>query len=201
LYFHCLRRIALGAVIARFVFAVTVPVMAAEAGRRAPARLVQADAGRIVFQVDVPAPVFAPSSLDGFESIQIRGFAAEGAPGEPSLPQRVFVVAIPPTGGAVVTARVLQSQALGTHRIEPYPQSIALNDELMGPVPGEERAYDESAYRGWLQPPTAVAQEMAYIRHQRVLPVLVSPVSFDPVSGEEAALQQAPRLPRERIGD
>jgi len=76
-----------------------VPVVPASfAASREPARpatLVRADDASITFRVDVPAPEFSPSSLEGFERIRVDGFAAMGSPGEPPVPSRPYLVAIP----------------------------------------------------------------------------------------------------------
>ncbi|HEX5133569.1 MAG TPA: C25 family cysteine peptidase [Candidatus Krumholzibacteria bacterium] len=150
----------------------------------APARLLQAAPDRVVFRVDVPDPEFGPSVLSGFETVVIAGFGVTGNPGEPPVPSRTFLVAIPPDGNATVSARVLESRTLGVRRLEPYPTPVALRDEDMGPVPGESVVLDESRYRGFVSPATVAADDAVYIRHQRTLPVRVNPLSYDPVSGQ-----------------
>jgi hypothetical protein len=171
------------------VFAIAILLsslaVAAGAGARAPASLVRADDDVIVFRVEVPAPTFSPSgALAGTERLRIDGFDATGEPGEPAIPTRRFLVALPPQGAFTVSARVVGSRAVGTHRLEPVPRPHAILDEELGPVVGEEVVWDEAVYRGWKGIALVRAEEAAYIRRQRVVPLVVNPVTYNPVTYE-----------------
>jgi hypothetical protein len=160
-----------------FAIAALLSSSAAAAGAsvRAPASLVRADDALIVFRVEVPAPSFSPSgALAGTERLRIDGFDATGGPGEPAMPSRRFLVALPPRGAFSVSARVVGSRALGVHRLEPVPRPRAILDEELGPVIGDEVVWDEPVYRGWKGSAVVRAEETAYIRRQRVVPVLVN---------------------------
>ncbi len=161
-----------------------VPAATSAAGDAAPARQIPSAGDRVVFQVEVPAPTFPASPLPGFEQIRIDGFPSTGNPAEPPVPTRTFLVAIPPEARFTVSVRVMGSQSFGARRLEPWPTPVPIPDEDMGPVPGASLVVDEPVYRAWTQPSLASAEDPVYIRHQRVLPVRVNPVSYDPVSGD-----------------
>lgn len=158
-----------------------VPALSVAAAQRgAPASVVLADNGRIVFRVAVPAPSFAASkALTGTERIRIDGFDLRGEPGEPAIPAKRFLVALPPDGTYSVSAKIIASQSFGSHRLEPVPRLRAVHDEEIGPLPGEEFVWDEPVYRARTAPGIAVPEDAAYIRHQRVLPVWINPVIYD----------------------
>ncbi|HEU4364715.1 MAG TPA: C25 family cysteine peptidase [Candidatus Krumholzibacteria bacterium] len=140
----------------------------------------------MVFRVDVPRAEFTPSSLSGFERIRVDGFGNTGNPAEPPVPTRTFLVAIPPEARFTVTARVIASEPFGVRRLEPYPTTIAIPGEDMGPLPGASIVMDDVVYRAWQPVPLVAPEEPVYIRHQRTLPIRVNPVSYDPASGELA---------------
>ncbi len=164
-----------------------VSTHAAPAGTRvAPATVVQSDASRARFVVDVPRPTFAPSpALSGFERIALSGFEATGQPGQPPALARRFLVALPPTGTYAVSARVLASEPLGSHRLEPVATPIMIaGDEDFGPTTGERVDWNESTYLAWVAPDIVTYDAPAYIRRQRVLPLAVNPVFYDPKTND-----------------
>ncbi len=145
-----------------------------------PASVLHSDGERVRFVVDVPTPVFKPSSaLSGFETISIKGFGAIGNPGEPPTMSRNFLVALPPTGSYAVSARIVGTQLLGTHRLEPNPTPAILEDEEMGTLTTERVVWDEATYRAWVAPDVVVHDAPAYIRRQRMISVSVNPVFYD----------------------
>jgi len=152
---------------------------------RAPATLVSADNRSVRFRVDIASPTFAPSrALSGFETIRIDGFGLTGEAGQPPVASRQFLVAIPTDASFTVTARALTSQSFGAHRLEPMPHVVPIEDDEMGKLPGEKVTFDESVYRGAAVTPLVRAGEAAYIRRQRVVPVHVNPLVYDPGTGE-----------------
>ena len=180
------------------------PGRAAAEAAVAPARQLASTPDRVVFRVDVPRPEFSASSVSGFEQIHIGGFGNVGNAAEPPVPARTFLVAIPPDARYTVSARVLASESFGPRRLEPYPTDVAIPDEDMGPVPGAAIVVDAQVYGDWEPLPLIVPDEPAYIRHQRVLPVRVYPVSYDPATGElsvatrvEVTVQLLGNVPRD----
>jgi len=137
------------------------------------------------FVVDVPRPTFTPSlALSGFERISVRGFAPTGKPGEPPVLSRPYMVALPPAGSYSVSARVLASEALGTHRLEPHPTPIMIYGDELGPVTSERIDWNEETYGAWAPPNIVEQDEPAYIRRQRILPLTVHPLFYDASTNE-----------------
>jgi hypothetical protein len=154
--------------------------------RVAPATVVQSDASRARFVVDVPRPTFSPSTaLPGFERIALSGFEATGSPGQPPQLSRRYMVALPPTGTYAVSARILASEPLGSHRLEPVATPIVIEgDEEMGPTTSERVDWNEATYLAWVAPDIVTYDAPAFIRRQRVLPLAVNPVFYDVKSNE-----------------
>ncbi|MCH7549449.1 MAG: hypothetical protein IH969_07955 [Candidatus Krumholzibacteriota bacterium] len=152
---------------------------------RIPARLMEASGGRVVFRVKLDPHTLTPSSrIEGASRLHVPGFSPWGEPGGPALPVRQFLVALPPQGGYSVTWRVLSSENLGRHRLEPVPFVERIQDDMLGVLPAlryriEPGVYDESPSR-----PMVEARDPTWIRHNRVLPLLVSPVTYDVATGE-----------------
>ncbi len=163
---------------------------APEGARAVPARVLQSDATVARFVVDVPAPVFTPSS-SGFEKISITGFNATGKSGEPPALSRRYLVALPPTGAFSVSTRIVATQAYGTHRLEPIATPILIQgiDELQ-PNLGERIDWDPAKYQGWSPPNVVEHDQPVYIRHQRALPIGVNPVFYDASSNEVVVATQ-----------
>lgn len=145
----------------------------------------QSDASRVRFVVDVPRPTFAPSTLSTFERLSIPGFDLTGKPGEPPTWSRRFLIALPPTGTYAVSARIVASEALGTHRLEPVATPILIDGvDDSAPTISERIEFDESTYRAWVAPDVVVHDAPVYIRRQRTLPIAVNPVFYDLATSE-----------------
>jgi hypothetical protein len=150
-------------------------------GRAVPARVLQSDASQVRFVVDVPTPRFAPSTvLPGFERVVVDGFDAVGKPGEPPVVSRRYFIALPPTGTYAVSTRVLASEALGSHRLEPVATPVVIDGpDEMGAVLGERVDWDEATYRAWVPPDIVEPEAPAFIRRQRALVIAVNPFLYD----------------------
>ena len=99
----------------------------AEAG--APLKVISSDASRLVFEVSTEGFRFVPSQyLAGTERLEIPGFGPLSGEGEPQLPGRYFMIALPPDGGYSFRHTVIRSQPLGSHRLEPAPSPVAVRD-------------------------------------------------------------------------
>lgn len=159
---------------------------APKGARVAPANVVQSDASRARFVVDVPRATFSPSTaLTGFERIALLGFEAAGNPGQPPELSRRYMVALPPTGTYAVSARILASEPLGSHRLEPVATPIVVEgDEEMGPTTSERVDWNEATYLAWNAPDIVTYDTPAFIRRQRILPLAVNPVFYDVKTNE-----------------
>jgi hypothetical protein len=161
------------------------PASGAAERRSRPAQVLRSQESGVTFRVDVREPrLVASAALAGCERIEIDGYQRRGEPGSPPTLSRQFLVALPPEGSFRVTHRVLASKPLGTHRLEPVPQTVLIPDDEMGPLPSERVVWDETVYRAHIEAPLVETDPDAYIRHQRVLPVWVNPVRYDPVTEE-----------------
>jgi len=152
---------------------------------RVPARVLTATPDRVVFRVDLePWTVMPSEALPGAARVDIPGFVRVGRQGEPMQPARKFMVGLPAEGTWRVSWRVLNSVSLGQIRVEPMPFREARRDGEMGVVPVERYAFEAEVYDSFRSPAPVAADEDAWIRRQRVLPVWVRPLSYDPASGD-----------------
>ena len=161
--------------------AVCVPTLAAEG----VVRLISADESRIVLEIRTGEHRFVPSRfVDGAETLEIAGFGSFSVAGEPLIPGRDVLVALPPDGAASLTYSVLSSQPLGRHRLEPVPFPVVFRSEdgLLGS--SSEYRIDADAYERGRGVIGVSAQPQGRLRNQRVLPVRVEPVGYDPSTGE-----------------
>jgi len=150
-------------------------------------RLISTAETRIVFEIDLSGYSLAPSSrLEGTERLEISGFGGFSEPGLPSLPGRVFLVGMPPRGEPAVSWTAVRSERLGTHRLEPVAFPVVLEDENGAPFASEEYRIDPAVYETGASAIGVSAEGIGRLRHQRVLPVRVNPVAYDPLTGETA---------------
>ena len=118
------RRLRTGLVVG---FAVAAATPATTVGpAKAAVKVISSDASRLVFEVSTAGFRFVPSqSLAGTERLEIPGFGPLSGEGEPQLPGRYYMVALPPDGGYSFRHTVIRSQPLGSHRLEPAPSPAA----------------------------------------------------------------------------
>jgi len=153
-------------------------------GTRRPASVVRAASDRVVFRVHVPPPSQSPSlALGGFVAVRIPGYGPDGAAGEPAVPSRQFLVAIPNGARAVVSYRVLARRDLGVVRVEPVPFPVRVTDDVLGIQPEDQYRVDPRVYDAWRARPVAQAGRPGWIRHNRVLPVQIHPLVYDVRTG------------------
>lgn len=148
------------------------------------AAIVSANDSRIVFDVKVDYALRPSAAVPGTEVIDVADFGTASKPGEPAIPSRSFLVAIPPDGRFSVSYRVLSSEALGLHRLEPVPYPVVKEDENGQPFSTVDYSIDAQTYNGAGTTIGVVAEPEALLRRQRVAPVRVTPVSYDPRTGE-----------------
>lgn len=159
-----------------------LPAASVAAGR-APARVTSSDDAGVVFRVNVAGAEVTPGALEGTDHVEIPGFVADGTPGVPPTFSGRFLVALPPEGGYTVDFRVVEWTPLDTRRLEPNATPVGSIDDDLGPIISQRFVVDEAAYDAWVAPPVVEAAEPVWVRHNRALPVLVHPLSYDPASG------------------
>jgi len=171
-----------------FLFALAVgltPGADAQEAHRAPARVISDSQNRVVFQVDLNGWKLEPSrALESTERVSIPGFVRRGEPGEPHQPSRKYLVGLPPQGTWRLSWRVLVSEPLGRVRLEPMPFPGARRDAELGVIATESYELDRGVYDSYRGPELVVADDDAWIRRQRVLPLWVHPLTFDPATGQ-----------------
>jgi len=167
-------------------------------GQEAPAqqaalRVVEADAARLVFEIDVPLPAVEEVQAEGrvFQRLSISGYVSAGAVGQPELPQTSFMLGIPIEGE--VELRILDAkieELPGTYTVYPSPAHVVQRDPDSGaadPMAGvqEQFTWDAPAYTvDQFQPAMVVSvDETAFVRGQRVARVLIHPVQYNPAQG------------------
>jgi len=158
---------------------------AGKPGTAGQAQLVSATDSRIVFRLDLSEFSLETSRrVEGAKKLNVRGMGSFSEPGEPRLPGRVYLMAIPPDAPYSLQFTVERSEPLGRHLLEPVPFPLVLEDDSGESYVSEEYRLDRPIYDAGGSSIRVSADPDARIRHQRVLPVRVIPVAYDPVSGE-----------------
>jgi hypothetical protein len=153
--------------------------------------IIRSDEGQVSFEINIANYSIVPSkALPGSDKIIIPGFFSYSEPGTPALPSRRLLVALPPESGYSLRWTVLRSEPLGEHKIEPVPIPFIERDEWGEPFVSERYSIDESKYTGGTRKPLAEAESIARLRHQKVLPIWIHPVTYDPESGETVIAAQ-----------
>ena len=152
-------------------------------------QLLRSDRTVVSFEVSIEKyELTASTALEGTQQIKIPGFWPVTKPGEPSASSRVFLVAIPPEAAFSISYTVLGSVSLGTQRLEPMPFPETGGDLADGVFMFERFRLDDRIYSSYRQKPPAEGEGEQFIRHQRVVPVRVTPVRYDPGSGETSII-------------
>lgn len=161
--------------------------------------VLESSADKLVFEINVPALERRALSLPigSFEEIRLAGYNHIGQPGQPDLPQRAFLVALPPGAQPVLTLLEQEQTTVAGVRVAPAPRTdlISYNPDDLSEVPVFEQSYplDETLYnQNTLFPadPVILGQE-SQLRDQRVVSILVRPVQANPAA---ETLQVAGRL-------
>ncbi|UCH84514.1 MAG: hypothetical protein JSW50_02135, partial [Candidatus Latescibacterota bacterium] len=148
-------------------------------------RLTTATDSRIVFEIEIGDYTLEPSSrIVGAEKLTTRGLGSFSEPGMPRIPGRVYLVAIPPDASYTIRHSVVRSLPLGRHLLEPVPFPLVLEDENGETFVTEEYRIDAAVYNSGRSQIEVAAEPETRIRHQRVLPVRVVPVAYEPETGE-----------------
>jgi len=157
---------------------------------------------QLVFEAEFPAATLTPQVIGerAYVRVDVAGCDHSGQPGEPDLPARQCLIAVPPGMDALVEVIEEEIAPLGPGR----PLPVAEQDIILPPegegreaeaLPGyridfiEEPAIYESAQA--FPARLATAESIRAWRHHRLLPVTLAPVRYDPAAG---VLWQASRL-------
>jgi hypothetical protein len=150
-----------------------------------PAQVISSTARSVVFRVDLEPWTVTPSpEIEGADRLSLPGFVSRGAEGEPARPARKFLVGLPTEGSWTVSGRVLGTSPLGRMRLEPRPFRDAERGGDLGLVPVERYEIRDAVYNAYRSGPVVSGGDPVWIRRQRVLPVWVEPLTYDPASGE-----------------
>lgn len=149
------------------------------------------DGLRLQIEIRVAPPLRTDTEIDGvrFSRYDVAGTRLEASPGAPELAAATRWIALPPGGAASV--RVLEAEIveLGTVQVAPRPlQRVrygpgASPDDPSSGMPVEEFVFEAERYQadGALRDPVRLG-EVAHLRHQRVVPVHVYPLLYDPAT-------------------
>ncbi len=141
-------------------------------------RLAPATPGAVRFTVAVPEPRFVRVDHDlDHDDLMIDGFTTVGTPGQPALPTRVVMVAVPPVGEVRLTA---------------VASDVRVREGVtLAPRPAEDReghvvrvARDLAAYGAAGSPVPVAARllDVSWLRNQRVARIELSPAAYEPAA-------------------
>jgi hypothetical protein len=130
------------------------------------------------FGIDLPAARIAPFAADGaLSEVRLDGFGLDASPGDPALPSRILLVAVPPAGEVRVRATATGEEIHDGIVLAPIPPM---------PRPGEEGAprldlsRDAYASARSCAPERARIVGVSWMRNQRVASVAILPADFVP---------------------
>jgi hypothetical protein len=152
------------------------------------AEIIESDENGIIFEIVPPALQRSEISADGrpYQQIRLPGYGHLGLPGRPDLPQKSFLIALPPGAEAIATVLDSSSHEITGVNVLPAARQTLVNYDLddLTQVPEFVTSYpaDEAAYtQDSLFPTSPVSvDEPGYLRDQRVAWVKVTPVQANP---------------------
>jgi hypothetical protein len=127
--------------------------------------LLQTGPGVARFAVDVARPAVESAPGSSTQAVVLPGFDLDGRPGEPALPSRVIVVAVPPTGTVSVQGLGSEIEWRDGVRLAPISRSVSGQ--------GVEVAATS------VTPEIARLIDVSWLRDQRVARVLIRPSAYD----------------------
>ncbi len=156
------------------------------------AKQIQSDETGVTFEVSPPEFEQTPIDTERgvYNQIRIPGFDYTGIVGQPDLPQKGFLVALPP--GAVPELEIISAEnyLITGSRVAPTVKNTLLNnnyDDFTSPdyMPDFEASYpfDETVYNedaNYPASPVSLGEETT-LRRQRVVWVIVNPIQVNPV--------------------
>ncbi|MFQ5510366.1 MAG: C25 family cysteine peptidase [Candidatus Krumholzibacteriia bacterium] len=151
----------------------------------AAVQVVSSSQSRLVFEVTADGARFEASPfLAGTERLEIPDWGTLSGEGEPRLPGRYFLVALPPRGGYSIRHTVVRSEPLGAHVLEPVPSPVSVRDGNDFVTTSETYSIDDAIYRRRGYTIRVADAGVGRVRHQRVLSLRLDPVAYDPATGE-----------------
>jgi len=165
---------------AALLLAAVLPAAApAQTGAVAGVRLAPATPGAVRFTVLTPEPrLRATSSSEPAERVlELDGFQPTGAPGEPVIPVRTLLIAVPPLGEVRLTAAATEATVSEGVLLAPGP-GLGPDREPV-PMPRRAEAY---AVAGTSRPTGARLLGVTWMRNQRVARVAIEPVAYEPAA-------------------
>ncbi len=139
-------------------------------------RLAPATPGAVRFTVSIPEPRFTRVDAEsGVDRLDLDGYTPTGVPGEPAIPTRTLLVAVPPVGDVRLTAAASELRV---------SEGVTLAPNLGLDEKGETTALprDPAAYgRAGRQVPVAARLlDVTWMRNQRVARVAIEPAAYEP---------------------
>jgi hypothetical protein len=150
--------------------------------------LVEATDSSLLIHFESPALQRRPLAAEnaGFDEIRLAGFAGSGVAGEPDLPQKGVLIALPPGATAVVTLIDSKIERFDGVNVAPGQTQALIHYDYGNPaaVPefGESYARNTAVYQSdTLVPAQAVALgREGWLRDQRTVTLLLQPVQWNP---------------------
>ena len=144
-------------------------------------KLAPATPGAVRFTVMTPEPrmlrVEAGEGPDLSQKLELEGFQPTGRPGEPAIPARTLLVAVPPLGEVRLTA---VASELSVSDGVTLSANLGL-DEEREPVIISRRPEAYGA-AGSPRPAGARLLGVTWLRNQRVARILIEPVAYEPAA-------------------
>lgn len=121
------------------------------------------------FSIEVGKPVLDRAPDRWHQQLGVPGFDLDGMPGEPALPARVILVAVPPTG--TVSVRGFSSGLEWRDDVRLAPIRRGTGDESVGP--------ETETMAASVTPEAARLLDVSWMRDQRVARVLIRPALYE----------------------
>ena len=158
-------------------------------------RIIEQKSGSLTVEFELPFLYQEEVEIDGdhYQILSIPGGEFRGEVGQAALPVISRLLAVPDAVSIQAQIKNSDMVSLSSYRLIPQqPSSLgqpttaekssSANDQKSQPV----LVVDSTFYNrpGFSGGPTVAVGSPAYMRHLRVAPLLISPVRYDPVSGE-----------------
>ena len=155
-----------------------------------PVQILVADEERVQFVVVPPEMERELVGLDGniYDRLIMEGYAQSRVAGQPGLPEKSFVVALPPGAVPVVSVVELTQVHISGVMVAPVTvqELVGFDGDLSVEVPEfvERVDFDPVVYEMDQMFPAAAATlgDVFWLRDQRAVPVVVHPVQVNPVA-------------------
>ncbi len=159
-----------------------------------PFRMITADSRGVTLEYEAPEPALARdvSPLGTFDVLSLADHNPLAVLGRPALPVRSVGLGIPEHADVEISVEPLETRSLPGLR--PVPASDGpVDPEAPGVTRKDNAAIDAEFYdAGGLWPVRSVEfREMGHLRHHRVGQVVVTPMQWDPRTGDISFLKRA----------